>query len=385
MGFDSLCAGCFADLQGRNVCQACGWQEQHRCQNVLALPPRTVLKACYLVGRVLGQGGFGITYLALDLETARKLAIKEYLPSAFVSRSHVSKKVTPHSQEEGEYFRHGLAKFREEASLLATINHESIVAVHDCFDENGTSYLVMDYLGDMTLAKYLDGKGGRLKYESAFNVLVPVMDGLREIHSHGLIHRDVSPDNICLTPQRRVKLIDFGAARFAVAERHPKSLSVIVKDGYAPVEQYLSRGEQGPWTDIYALGATLYRTITGQLPPAALDRQRHDELVSPRRLGAKLPRRAEAALRRSMAVRPENRFQGIAEMQHALVSSFSHEPWNRRVFVYRCVLAIFCWTAAILLRAERPLVIVLGGLGCVFVLWASRLIRSGAGSTRDAA
>lgn len=387
MSFDALCVGCFADLRGAHVCVRCGWRDGHELGSALALPPRTVLKTCYLVGRVLGQGGFGITYLAFDLQASRKVAIKEYLPSALASRSRAGTKVTPHSHDDAEYFTHGLAKFREEAGILAKLDHQSIVAVHDCFEENGTAYLVMDYLGELTLAKYLDSKGGRIPYETALKVLLPVMDGLREIHSQGLFHRDVSPDNICITSERRVKLIDFGAARFAIGERHPKSLSVIVKDGYAPAEQYFSRGVQGCWTDIYSLGATLYRATTGRLPPPALDRQQKDELMPPRRLGVEMPRKAERALLRALAVHPEGRFQSVAEMQEALLSTPDAQGALRRLvyMLFSCGLALLCSAAGLLLIINMKVAaaVALGLLAALFVLLARRLTHSPNNGTRS--
>lgn len=205
-----LCINCFAALEGAHVCPSCNWNEPNTSLHGTALLPRTLLKRMYSIGRVIGQGSFGITYIALNQTSNQKLAIKEYLPSEFASRARIGNTVAPHSQEHIRYFAMGLAKFSEEAEALARIDHPSIVGVHDYFEENGTGYLVMDYLGDVTLAKYLDLEGGTLSYETTMNVLVPVMDGLREVHARGLLHRDVSPDNICITPDLKVKLIDFG-------------------------------------------------------------------------------------------------------------------------------------------------------------------------------
>jgi serine/threonine protein kinase len=379
MNYVFLCVNCFSDLEGRTVCGQCRWDQNALWHASLALPPRTVLKGCYLIGRVLGQGSFGITYVALSVETNRKLAIKEYLPSEFASRSRVGNTVAAHSQENARYFTMGLTRFAEEAESLAKIDHQSIVGVHDYFEENGTGYLVMDYLGDLTLAKYLDRENGKLQYETALNVLLPVMDGLREIHAHGLLHRDVSPDNICITPELQVKLIDFGAARFAIGEQHPKSLTIIIKDGYAPIEQYYTRGVQGPWTDIYSIGATLYRTITGHLPPAAPERQLKDNLVPPRRLGVDLARPAENALLRALAVKAEGRFHTIAEMQQALhrTTSAQDSPtiWHRFIFVGVCLLVLICLIAAVLFARNGQTIwgLAIGVLGVVFAIGASRL------------
>jgi serine/threonine protein kinase len=169
----------------------------------------------------------------------------------------------------------------------------------------------------LTFKQYLAQQPeGRLPFDQALKLLMPVMDALRAVHKDGLLHRDITPDNIYLTRSGRVKLLDFGAARFAAGE-HSRSLSVILKPGYAPEEQYRTRGQQGPWTDVYSLAATLYRAITGQVPPEALDRLDADELVPPSQLGAVITPEQEAVLVRALAVRASARFESVEALQQA--------------------------------------------------------------------
>ena len=196
-------------------------------------------------------------------------------------------------------------------------DHPGIASVLGFFRENGTGYLVMQYLDGLSFMEYLKLKG-RISYEEAIAIAMPVLDTLRVVHAGGLLHRDISPHNIYITKTRQVKLLDFGAARHALGNRS-KSLSVILKAGYSPFEQYLSKGRQGPWTDIYAVAATVYRAITGEPPPEAPSRLAEDDLVSPRARGVSMPEEAERVLMKAMAVDQKQRYQTVAEFQQALL------------------------------------------------------------------
>lgn len=204
------------------------------------------------------------------------------------------------------------------ADLAKFVNHPGIVSVRDYFKENNTAYLVMLYLEGITLKEYLEKRGGKIDYATALKIMMPVMDALRELHKIDMLHRDISPDNIYITGEGQVKLLDFGAARYAMGE-HSRSLSVVLKPGYAPEEQYRSKGKQGPWTDIYAVGATLYKAITGTLPPEALDRLDEDTLELPSQNGIRIIPRAEQALLKAMSVRAGGRFQDMETFQQALM------------------------------------------------------------------
>jgi tetratricopeptide (TPR) repeat protein len=216
-------------------------------------------------------------------------------------------------------FEYGLVRFMDEARVLASFSATpSIVSVMDVFQENSLAYMVMEYLEGRDLKRLLSESGGRMSLESALNIALCVVSALRDVHAQGLMHRDVSPDNIFITSDGRVKLIDFGAARFAFGTQN-KSLSVVLKPSYAPVEQYQTRGNQGPWTDIYALGATLYRCVTGHLPPESLSRLEDDRLKPPSELGIEIPPAIEAAMIKALAVRVKDRFQSVQEFQAALL------------------------------------------------------------------
>jgi serine/threonine protein kinase len=274
-----------------------------------------------VLGRALGQGGFGITYIGWDLFLARKLAIKEYLPSGVATRRSGDTTVTPYSAQIRPDYEWGLDKFIEEARVLARFqNHPCIVSVTNFFRANGTAYLVMEFLEGRSFEDYLNQRGGSIPFVDTLRIMMPVMDALREVHAAGILHRDISPDNIYLCHSGQVKVIDFGAARAALGQ-HSQALSVIVKAGYAPEEQYRSKGKQGPWSDVYATAATMYRAITGNMPPPSPDRQAEDELLPPSVLGVSMHRNAEAALLKGLAVRATDRFQSMGEFQEALTGA----------------------------------------------------------------
>ncbi len=300
------------------VCPFCGYSENTPPVASHYLIPGTMLAGKYLVGKGLGHGGFGVTYLAYDMVLGIKLAIKEYLPQDCASRVPGQKNVTPFSGEGAKRFQMGLESFLQEARNLARLDGQpGVVGVRDFFTENNTAYLVMNYLEGITLKDVLVGRKGQpMPYDQVLGIMLPVMNALERVHAIGLLHRDVSPDNIFLTRQGQAVLIDFGAARQSMGAQ--TSVSVILKPGYAPAEQYTSHGKQGPWTDVYALGASMYRALTGIIPPEALERTPTDKLIPPSRLGIQMPRYAEEALLRAMAVPAQARFQSVAEFRAAL-------------------------------------------------------------------
>lgn len=315
-----LCFGCMFNKGSLEVCPQCGWVDGTKQESPQHLPPGTVLQNKYVIGKVLGQGGFGITYIGWDLHLDMKLAIKEYMPKDFATRSTGQQDVTCFTGDYKSHFDHGMKKFIEEAKILAKYsNHAGIVPVRDYFEENNTAYLVMYYLEGIDLKRYLEQLGGKLPYEQAIHILMPVMDALKEIHKDGLLHRDISPDNIYVTTEGEIKLLDFGAARHAFHD-HNRSLSVILKPGYAPEEQYRTKGRQGPWTDIYAVAATFYKMIVGQIPPESLDRLEVDTLIRPSNLGITLPSYVENALMKALSVKGQDRFQTIEEFQQSLLN-----------------------------------------------------------------
>ena len=318
MGTEEICLGCMAEKGGAKVCPTCGYEEGTPPASPLHLKPGTVLNRKYLIGRVLGHGGFGITYLGLDLNLRVKLAIKEYFPTGLVTRDATAETVSVFSGDSRESFDYGLEKFLEEGRTLAKFsNVPEIVGVRDFLRENGTAYLVMDYIEGITLKEYLARQGGKLPLDAALTFVMPVVHALEKVHGAGMLHRDVSPDNIFVTSDFHVKLLDFGAARCAVGGQS-RSLSVMLKPGYSPEEQYRSRGKQGPWTDVYATAATLYKLLTGETPPEAMDRLAEDDLKPFSSFGLSLPENYEKAILKALSVRAEGRYQSMAEFEAAL-------------------------------------------------------------------
>ena len=316
------CMGCMSTYEAIDeMCPFCGYIEGTPAKEAYHIKPGSLLHDRYTVGRAIGFGGFGITYIAWDNKLMQKVAIKEYMPSEYATRVPGNLTVTIYDGERYTEFMTGLQKFLDEAQRLAKFqNVPGIVRILDCFSENLTAYIVMEYLDGMTLKQYLAEHGGKLPYEEAVEFILPVLAALQAVHKEGIIHRDISPDNIFITEDGEVKLLDFGAARYA-STGYSKSLSVILKPGYAPAEQYLSHGEQGPWSDVYATAATLYRMITGVVPEEALERKEKDTLKPPSALGAKLPKNAEKAILNALNVRVENRTASAEEFEAQLLST----------------------------------------------------------------
>jgi hypothetical protein len=302
------------------TCPHCGWEEGASQSSPAFLNTRTVLDGRYLIGRVLGAGGFGITYLAWDLDLDMKLAIKEYFPNSFGARDRNHSTVIPANTHSKDAFEHGLKKFLEEGKALARFQgHPSIASVMTFFRENGTSYLVMKYEDGITVQEYLKQHSGRLDFSTVVRIAMPIFDALRAVHQEGILHRDISPDNIIINRSRQIKILDFGSAKRDMTVRD-STLQITLKRGFSPEEQYRANGKQGPWTDVYAVGATFYQCLTGSKPPDALERLSDDTLAPPATLGVKMPKDAEKALLKALAVRAPNRFQTIDEFREAFIT-----------------------------------------------------------------
>lgn len=309
MNDKKYCFSCFRPNEGE-TCRHCGFSAAAEGRPSLALPIGSILNGRYLIGKVLGLGGFGITYLAFDLVLEQKVAIKEYMPTGVATREADRYTISAVSVKEQSNFQNGESRFLEEARILARLKDTPhIVPVYDYFRENGSAYFVMDYIEGRSLKEEVKQRGGRISVEEALHVLLPLMHALNEVHDQGLLHRDISPDNIYITDKGESMLLDFGAARFALS--NDKSLSVILKHGFAPEEQYRSHGHQGPWSDVYAMAATIYLCISGQLPPDALERGYQDSLIPPSQLGVRIGPACEAALLRALAVRAEDRYPNM--------------------------------------------------------------------------
>nr|WP_295834885.1 serine/threonine-protein kinase [uncultured Azospirillum sp.] len=317
-----LCPSCYSAKGRAETCGTCGFPAKSDNRPGVHLAPGTLLHGRYRAGRVLGQGGFGATYLGWDDRLQVKVAIKEYYPSNLISRVPNAAAVSPFSDEHAETFAAGLAKFLEEARTLARLRDvREIVGIQDFFEENATAYLVMELLEGRTMKKYLADCGGRIDVKRTLSVVMPIAKALQAIHEQGLIHRDISPDNIFLTNAGERKLLDFGAARQTA--RPGAGLTVILKPGYAPPEQYSNEGRQGPWSDVYALCATIYLALTGRTPPDATARFMNDKVPKPSELGVALAPGFEKVLLSGLAMRWQDRPQSMKELLRAMTNALA--------------------------------------------------------------
>ncbi|NLM70662.1 MAG: protein kinase [Synergistaceae bacterium] len=329
---NSLCIACFSPGRGEDVCPACGYSESKSTDGDWnRLKPGTIVHGRYVVGRLIGQGGFGMTYLGMDLLLKTKLAIKEYFPTGLAIRNPEDRSVTHASEEIREDFVKGMEKFIEEARTLARFEgNPCIVSVKDFFEENGSAYMVMTLLEGRTLMAHIKERGGRLSFGEAFAILSPLMDALDEVHASGLIHRDISPDNIFLTRFGQIKLLDFGASKTVLSLIQQRHHSVILKKGYSPPEQYRGSRRLGPWSDVYGMAATFYRCIAGMVPADALDRLEEDVLPSPISMGISIPGYAEAALMRALSLASEDRPQSMRELKEGLLGDVRFSSYDAK-------------------------------------------------------
>ena len=291
-------------------------------ENLHCLRKGTRLIGRYIIEGVLGQGGFGITYLGIDELHEKKVAIKEFFPQGIVTRNiEYQDTVTVTFVGEKDNYEKGKERFLKEARTMAKFSKDKgIVKALDFFEINNTAYIVMEYLEGVTLKQYLR-ENERIDAEDLVELLVPLIEALDEIHSQGLIHRDISPDNIMVLPDGRIKLMDFGAAR-DYTEFGEKSLSIVLKPGYAPPEQYQTHGVQGPWTDIYALCATMYKCITGENPPDAIDRLVDDHLKKISAFGISVSPQIEKAIIKGMSVAANDRYQNVGDFCEDLYGGY---------------------------------------------------------------
>ncbi|NYZ12167.1 serine/threonine protein kinase [Azospirillum sp. RWY-5-1] len=321
-GGEDRCPNCFADKGGATTCASCGWPGQSDSRSGIHLPPGALLHDRFRIGRLIGQGGFGATYLGWDDRLHVKVAVKEFYPSNLISRLPGGTRVAAFSDVHEEAFRLGLEKFMDEARMLARLRTiKEIVVVQDFFEENGTAYIIMELLQGKTLKRFIADNGGAVDGRRALGLLAPIMKALQAVHEAGLIHRDVSPDNIFITESGERKLLDFGAARQAAGQG--AQLTVILKPGYAPPEQYSQDAKQGPWTDVYAMCATIYCAVTGKAPPDATSRFLSDTIPRPANLGAKVPPAFEKVLMSGLAMRQHDRPQSMLDLLRAFSAAIS--------------------------------------------------------------
>ncbi len=311
------CYHCMNEIPGGGFCTHCGAPTTPETVTH-HLVPGTVLCNKYVVGNSLGEGGFGITYIGRDLNLDVRVAIKEYYPVGYAGRNNtLNNEITPSSDKQRDVFEKGKQRFLQEARSLARFSNEKgVVLVRDYFEACGTAYIVMEYLDGITLQEYLR-QHKTIEADKVFRMMLPIITSLEHIHKEGIIHRDISPDNIMYMHDGSLKLMDFGSARFFT--NGEKEMSVLVKQGYAPEEQYRRNGAQGPWTDVYALCATIYKCITGVVPDDSLNRLHVDTLKPPSALGVRISPQLEGVLMYGLAVYQQQRCKDMAQLK-ALVS-----------------------------------------------------------------
>ena len=310
---------------GETFCSECGRPYGSVETEPFALKPGTILDGKYLVGEMLGQGGFGITYIGFDLLLEQKVAIKEYYPmsTGMVSRENSTTVVWSSAVMQKSGMEKGFDSFLKEARKMAKLGGiPGVVGVKSVFIQNETAYIVMDFIEGETLLKKLQ-RGGPMDYGTCISLMTPIMQALAEVHKHGIIHRDISPDNIMVQSDGKLILLDLGAAKdldIQGKDGNVQSSQMVAKHGFSPVEQYGQAGKIGPWTDVYAMAATIYYCCTGVLPPSATDRMIEDTLTCRPRL----TKEQFDVLAFCMNVLPQNRPQNM----DALLQIVTHPVKN---------------------------------------------------------
>lgn len=327
MDDQNRCMRCMSQKDSQQeTCPACGFSEKDFVPEKHHLQPHTILKGQYLVGCALGEGGFGITYIGWDMFLHIPVAIKEYFPSGVVIRDQGQHTVSVFAGKDEESFLQGRSSFFREAQKVAKFdNNVGVVSVKNCFLENGTAYIIMEYISGINLGAYAELHGGKLTFTETLKLLRTPILTLEELHRASTWHRDISPENLMLTKDGKVKLIDFGSAM--ESDREKKTRVLMIRAGYSPVEMYSSTGEDGPYSDVYSMAATIYKLITGVTPPPATDRLDNDPLVPPSALGVKdISHAQEAALLKGMAVQVKSRYQTMEEFFDGLYGKNAPAP-----------------------------------------------------------
>lgn len=304
-----LCGNCFSMVSG-NICSNCGNTIQTDESEYDALPVGALLESRYVIGRILGRGGFGIIYLAYDEAEDRVVAIKEYFPYGTAVRSMNNTIVEPMTSQHAEAFYSGLKNFTYEAEIISKFSECSeILGIYDVFRQNGTAYYVMEYIKGVSLKRYVS-ECGVLSESQAIYIAERILPALSVMHEANVLHRDVSPDNIMICANGAIKLIDFGSAK--VIEDKQQGMSVVLKQGFAPLEQYQRNGNHGSWTDLYSLGTSLYFGLTAKTPEDPLARMESDNLFSEALSG--ITPSLNVIIKKAASVKVENRYTYACDM-----------------------------------------------------------------------
>lgn len=318
-----ICLNCFGAIDPfTGYCHSCHRHMHEAIATVQdAILPRTLLGGRYFIGQTLGRGGFGITYKAFDTVLRRRVCIKEFFPRGYTKRIPGTPIVKLSDQKTANVFNFWLQAFIQEAKVLSSIKSmEGIVSIYDFFLSNNTAYIIMEFLDGVSLHRFIAGRGERLHLNETLNIMRPVLETLLLLHQHGIIHKDISPENIQIVNNRTVKLIDLGAA--SIYTQNVQKPFFVLKKGYSPIELYSKNGSQGPWTDIYEVGATIYTCLVGSPPPEATARAQNDTIVPPSALNIKIQPIREKVLLKALAVNPQDRYTDIGAFKEMLFGEF---------------------------------------------------------------
>lgn len=325
-----LCMGCMELLENTSVpCPKCGFSLKDYQQPENGMPPYEILNGKYLVGKVIGIGGFGITYIGWDFYQSKKVCIKEYFPKGVAKREQTTTYSTEYSTYSMDVFTvntkkaaylGGLKGYIKEAETLSKFyGMPGIVSVRDFFYGNKTAYIVMEYIDGINFRQFAKSSGGVLQSYILFELLKDVIKALNSVHKAGVIHRDISPDNIMLNDKFKAKLIDFGASKHSGAGQET---SIFLKHGYAPIEQYDRNGNQGPWTDVYSLCATMYYLLTGIKLQKAYERVAEDKTIPLNMFNIEIEDYQANAILKGLNVQIEDRYQSMAELYYELYHEY---------------------------------------------------------------
>ena len=326
----TVCAECFGQLKPSDpICPSCNFNNatlNNSASN--GLEPFTLLDARYLLGRVLGAGGFGITYAAFDTYTSQRCAIKEYFPLQLATRNPMNGDVIPIKRPES--YEHGLKQLEEETQLLSKLQFcKSIVSVRQFFRSKGTAYMVMEFVEGKNLKAVAREYGGKMPYSVAYNCLLRSALALSEAHRNNILHRDVSPENLMLMKNGSIKLIDFGASKSVFLRESDNNDPILLKLSYAPPEQYSKTGKQGRWTDVYSLACTFYRIATGALVPTASERLEGATVPPAHTIASDIPLNVSLAVQQAMELDISNRYLTM-DAFIAAFSDYNYGPTDRQ-------------------------------------------------------
>ena len=321
----NICYGCMRPLpEGVSVCPSCRYDNFSHHNTEDTLPEGSVLNGKYLVGRILGRGGFGVTYLGYDLNLQLRVAIKEYFPLGASYRVASSYNVFSLTDAETtSAFAKGCGVFLDEAQTLARFNSLYIVHVREFFREHGTAYIIMDYVDGITVTETVKAAGGKLPLDRVLSLMEPLIQQLDKLHEKNIIHRDIKPDNIMVVQddfgKEHAVLLDFGAARSFISGNVTKNYTAVITPGFAPLEQYSEISRQGPYTDVYAICATMYYMLTGKIPTPVNEQQINSIPIKPfSEIGVRLPAHVEKAIMHGLALKSTDRTQTMQQLSREL-------------------------------------------------------------------